>query len=176
MKTKFSIRWFALMAAIAAIRGRSAFLRLSDPQRPGGVQFANIAEGTAATGNKPYIADAALAKRFMLVKLGSDANHVAASGANTDIPLGVATDSVATADLEVPVNVAVLGAAQGTQLVQAGGTIAAGDMIQSKGDGTAITLLTTTGTFYIIGRALSAGVDGGLVEFAPCLPMKVVNA
>jgi hypothetical protein len=59
--------------------------------------------------------------------------------------------------------------------VALGGTVAAGDMLQSNGDGTAIKLLTTTGTFYNIGRALQAGVAGDIIEFQHSFPLKVVN-
>jgi hypothetical protein len=134
------------------------------------VEFANIAEGQSVTGMKAYIADAAIANRYSIVIFGSDQYHCAIGAANTEAPLGVATDSVATADLSVPINVAVFGACVGTQKVVLGGTVAAGDYLQSNGDGTAIKLKTTTGTWYKIGRALAAGVSGDTIEFAPCLP------
>lgn len=137
------------------------------------VQFANIAEGTSDTGNKPYIPDAAIS-RYNLVKQGSDDVHVAVSAANTDIPLGVTTDSCDASNLDLPINVAVFGAASGTKRIALGGTVAAGDFLQSNGDGTAIKLKTTTGSWYKIGRALMAGVSGDTIEFAPCMPDLVV--
>jgi len=139
------------------------------------VCFANIAEGSAPTGNKSYLPDAAIANRFALVIIGSSANNVTPSAANTDIPLGVCTDAPEASLLEVPVNVALLGCAHGSLKVLLGGTVAAGDMLQSNGDGTAIKLLTTTGTFYNLGRALMAGVAGDTIEFAHTFPLKVVN-
>jgi hypothetical protein len=60
--------------------------------------------------------------------------------------------------------------------VQCGGTVAAGDLLQSNGDGTAIKLKTTTGSWYYFGRALQAGASGDIIEFAPTLPVKVVVA
>src|SRR5579863_5459480 len=138
-------------------------------------EFANIAEGSAATGNKSYLPDAAIANRFNLVIIGSSQNNVTPSAANTDIPLGVCTDSPDSTNLDVPVNVALLGCAKGTLKVVLGGTVNAGDMLQSNGDGTAIKLLTTTGTFYNLGRALMAGVAGDVIEFAHTFPLKVVN-
>jgi hypothetical protein len=137
------------------------------------VQFCNIAEGTADTGKKSYIPDAAIA-RYNLVKQGSDDVHVAASAANTDIPLGVTTDSADASNLDLPITVAVFGAVAGTQRVVLGGTVAAGDFLQSNGDGTALKLKTTTGSWYKIGRALMAGVAGDTIEFAPCMPDLVV--
>ena len=70
---------------------------------------------------------------------------------------------------------ALLGVAPGTLKVVLGGTVAAGDMLQSNGDGTAIKLLTTAGTFYNVGRALQAGVAGDLIEFQHTFPLKTVN-
>ena len=137
------------------------------------VCFANIAEGSRTTGNITKLTDATITTRFLLVKIGSDSDHVAVSAANTDIPLGVCTDE-APASQEL-VNVALLGVANGTAKVSLGGTVNAGDMLQSNGDGTAVKLLTTTGTFYNIGRALMAGVAGDVIEFQHSFPLKVVN-
>jgi len=137
------------------------------------VQFVNIAEGTADKGFKSYIPDAAIS-RFNLVKQGSDDVHVAFSAATTDIPLGVTTDSVDAANLDLPITVGVFGAVAGTLRVVLGGTVAAGDFLQSNGDGTALKLKTTTGSWYKIGRALMAGVSGDTIEFAPCMPDLVV--
>ena len=128
-------------------------LRLPSRHR---AEFANIAEGSALTGNKAYLPDVAIANRFNLVIIGSSQNNVTPSAANTDIPLGVCTDSPDSTNLDVPVNVALLGCAKGTLKVVLGGTVNAGDMLQSNGDGTAIKLLTTSGTFYQPGRALMA--------------------
>lgn len=137
------------------------------------VQFANIGEGTADRGFKSYFGDAAIA-RYNLVKQGSDDFHVATSAANTDIPLGVTTDSADATALDVPVTVAVFGAAAGTLRVVLGGTVAAGDFLQSNGDGTALKLKATTGSWYKIGRALIAGVAGDTIEFSPCMPDLIV--
>jgi hypothetical protein len=135
--------------------------------------FANIAEGSRQSGNITKLTDAAIATRFFLVKIGSDSDHVAASAANTDIPLGTCTDEAPGA--EELVNIALLGVTNGTLKAVLGGTVAAGDMLQSNGDGTAIKLLTTTGTFYNVGRALQAGVAGDIIEFQHSFPLKVVN-
>ncbi len=139
------------------------------------VQFANIGEGSHWSGNKSYLPDTAMTNRFNLVIIGSSQNNITPSAANTDMPLGVCTDSPESTNLDVPVNVALLGCANGTLKVVLGGTVNAGDLLQSNGDGTAIKLLTTTGTFYVIGRALMAGVAGDTIEFAHCFPTKVVN-
>jgi hypothetical protein len=146
--------------------------------RPGGARaaFANIGEGSHGTGNKSYLPDTAIANRFNLVIIGSSQNNITPSSANTDIPLGICTDAPDATLLDVPVNVALLGCANGTLKVVLGGTVTAGNFLQSNGDGTAIALLTTTGTFYNIGRALMSGVAGDTIEFAHTLPLKVVNS
>jgi len=169
MKFRISIP-VALAAAFSAWRRRPAnraSLR---------VTFANIAEGQAINGQKSYLPDTAITSRFSLVIIGSSQNNITSSASNTDIPLGVCTDAPDSANLDVPVNVAVLGAARGTQKVLLSGTVNAGDMLQSNGDGGAIKLLTTTGTFYNIGRALMSGVAGDTIEFTPSFPLKVVNS
>jgi len=139
------------------------------------VCFANIGEGQHPTGNKSYLPDTAIANRNNLVIIGSSQYNITPSAANTDLPLGVCTDSPDATILDVPVNVALLGCANGTLKVVLGGTVNAGDLLQSNGDGTAIKLLTTTGTFYSIGRALMAGVAGDTIEFAHSFPLKIVN-
>jgi hypothetical protein len=162
---------FATVASAWSIR--QIIHRRSKAKNRRRARFANIAEGSRVTGNFSKLTDAAITTRFQLVKFGSDSDHVAASAANTDIPLGVCTDEAPAA--EELVNVALLGVATGTLKVVLGGTVAAGDMLQSNGDGTAIKLLTTTGTFYNLGRALQAGVAGDTVEFQHSFPLKVVN-
>ena len=150
-------------------------LRVIETLRPRKVLFANIAEGQSGTGNKSYLPDVAITNRFNLVIIGSSQNNITPSAANTDNPLGICTDAPDSTILDVPVNVALLGCANGTLKVVLNGTVNAGDSLQSNGDGTAIKLLTTTGTFYNIGRALMAGVAGDTIEFAHTLPLKVVN-
>jgi hypothetical protein len=162
---------FAAMATFWSLRQLKN--RRANARNPRRADFTNVAEGSRYTGNIAKLSDAAFTTRHALVKIGSDSDHVAASAANTDIPLGVCTDEAPAA--EELVNVALLGVANGTLKVVLGGTVAAGDMLQSNGDGTAIKLLTTTGTFYNIGRALSAGVAGDTIEFAHTFPLKVVN-
>ena len=103
----------------------------------------------------------------------ANSSELTPSAANTDIPLGICTDEAAAA--EDLVNVALLGAAPGTLKAVAKSAITMGDFIQSNGDGKVITLKATTGTWYIIGRALqAAAADGDIIEFDPCLPIQRV--
>ena len=128
------------------------------------VEFANIAEGSVA-GKKTYAADAALAIRFVAVKLGSDANHVAVAG-TADIAIGICTDNAEAA--EDLVNVALLGSASETLKVTASAAIAAGDFVVTAANGKVRTLPATTGTYYIIGRALqAAAADLDVIEIDP---------
>ena len=143
-------------------------------KRNSGLTFlANIAEGThkhAVT----RLADAAISARNLLVKIGSDAAHVALAG-TSDIPLGVATDEPAAA--EDATNVELLGAGDRTLLGVASAAIAAGDLVVPAANGKLRTLPTGAGTYYIVGRALgAASADGDTVEFVPAFPVQRVVA
>jgi hypothetical protein len=124
-------------------------------------EFVNIAEGVHGDGNITKLASAAMATRFLIVKFGADADHITISTAATDVLLGVCTDEATAA--EDPVNVALIGSATGTLRVALGGTVAAGDLLTSDGAGKAVTASSTN---KIVGRALGAGVDGEVIEFA----------
>jgi hypothetical protein len=135
--------------------------------------LANVAEGTHAHGITK-LADAAITTRHLLVKIGTDIGHVALAGVS-DIPLGVATDEPAAA--EDPVNVALLGAGDSTLLGVASAAITAGDLLAPAASGKLRTLPATTGTYYIVGRAITAaGADGDTIEFVPSFPVQRVVA
>lgn len=135
-------------------------------------EFANIGEGTYQTGNMSRLADAALATRHLCVKVGSDVNHVAVAAA-ADIALGVSNDAAEAA--EDPVNVQILGRADGTILMTASGAIALGAMVVTDASGKIRTLPASTGTYYIIGRALeAAAADGDVINVAHCFPIQRV--
>jgi hypothetical protein len=132
--------------------------------------LANIAEGTHGDGNITKKADAAQALRHVLVKIGSDIDHVAVTTANTENPIGVCDDEAAAA--EDNVNVQILGAKPGTILVRAHAAIDAGDLLVPAADGRVQTIdgLSSV-SVYIVGRALNAATtQDDLVEMAPCLP------
>jgi len=144
--------------------------------------FANIGEGTYDRGYKPMIADTvwtnpqtatnAAAARFTLVIVGAHPGSCAIGAANTEIPLGITLDQPTDSNLDVPVNVALLGIASGDIRATLGGTVAYGDELQSNGDGTVIKAIVTTGTWYVIGRAMMAGVAGDVIEVLHCYPQK----
>lgn len=136
--------------------------------------LANVAEGTHENA-LTRLADAAITARFLLVKIGSDAAHVALAGVS-DIPLGIATDEPAAA--EDAVNVEVLGIGERTLLGVASAAIAAGDLLVPAANGKLRALPTSAGSYYVIGRALAAAsADGDKVEFVPSFPvLRVVAA
>jgi hypothetical protein len=157
-----------LLAAAAAL---ASALRID---RRTHYEFANIAEGTYPTGCITKLVDAALTRRHLLVKIGTDINHVAINTAS-DIPLGVADDEAAAAEDDV--NVQLLGQKEGTILMVAGAAITAGALLVGTASGKVITLPGSTGTYYIIGRALdAAGADGDVINVAHSFPIQRVVA
>lgn len=142
--------------------------------------LANIAEGTHADGNITLKADAAMAVRHLLVKEGSDINHVAVCTAQTDRPIGVVNDEADAA--EDFVNVQLFGAVKGTILMVAGAAITAGDEVTASSDGDYDGYVTTAptsgaGTYYIVGRAMNAATAAGdLVEVQPYFYRHVIHS
>ena len=146
------------------------------PCKGGLLWLSNIAEGTHGDGNIDKLADAAISLRHVLVKIGSDVDHVAVTTANTEIPLGVANDEPAAA--EDHVNVQLFSAKQGTLLVRAHAAITAGDFIVPAAAGRAQTLTGLSSvTTYIVGIAINTvTTQDDLVEFIPCVPTQRVIA
>lgn len=158
----------ALVLALGAIA--SSLQRLLTGPRH---EFANIAEGTSETGNRTYLADASHSTRHLVVKIGSDANHVALCGTG-DIALGVTDDQPDAA--EDHINVQLLGAKRGTVLMTASAAITAGDMVVAAASGKIRTLTGLgSGTYYILGRAVeAAGADGDVIQVVPTFPIQRV--
>jgi len=117
--------------------------------------------GRHVSGRKTLIADAAIT-RYHVVKIGTDEAHVAVSASATDIPIGIAEDAALAAG--DPVSVALIPGCVGTTICIATGVIAAGALVQSNGDGT---VKTAVSTGYAIGRAIQAsGATGDQIEVA----------
>ncbi|HSI84237.1 MAG TPA: hypothetical protein VK970_10670 [Candidatus Methylacidiphilales bacterium] len=133
---------------------------------------ANIAEGTHK-GALTRKSDAAIATRWSLVKIGTDAAHVAVTGVG-DIPKYICADEPAAAEEDVSVQ--LLGATDETRRGVASGTITAGDFIVPGAAGTVRTLPATTGTYYIIGQAATTVATGEIVEFDSCIPVQRIVA
>ena len=156
------------IVAVLALVAFAAFHAFRPKRR---VEFANIGEGQVG-GKKSYLSDAAITTRYLVVKIGSDANHIALAG-TADIALGVASDEASAA--EELVNVLLLGSQDQTVKVIAAAAITAGDFVVTAASGQVRTLPATTGTYYIIGRALNAaGAQGDTVEIDPSFPIQRV--
>ena len=135
--------------------------------------MANIGEGVHA-GSITKKADAAIATRYLVVKIGSDIDHIAVAG-TADIALGIASDEAAAAEDLVAVQ--LLGSSSETRKVVASAVIAAGDFVVTAAAGQVRTLPATTGTYFILGRALNAAAAAGdIVEIDSCLPTQRVVA
>lgn len=131
----------------------------------------NIAEKGNDSGNKTYLADAALTTRYLIGKIGSDANHVAACGAS-DIPIGVIEDEPAAA--EDAVNLRLL-SHPGSSLMVASEAITAGEEVFTAASGKIQDLPAGAGTYYSIGFALTAAsADGDVIEVLNRVPVKTV--
>jgi len=96
------------------------------------------------------------ASRF--VKTHSDTEQVVAASVQGEQCLGVVESAWASGDEAVRVIYA------GVVMVEAGGTIAVGDMVTNDSDGKAIKAGGTAQADFIHGRAMSAGVSGNLVS------------
>lgn len=142
--------------------------------RPRGRQFTPLANDGALSwgvhqgGRKAYLADAAISTRFMLVKAGTDDNHMAIVASVLDIPLGVCTDE--PADTTSPVNVQFLLGADRTVPMVAAGAITAGQPVVTNGDGYIKALPADAGMYWCVGFAITdATTLGDLVEVQPAL-------
>lgn len=136
---------------------------------------ANIAEGIHENGAITRRVDAALTDRHLLVKQGSDADHIAVNGA-ADIPLGTCPDEPEAAEDAATVN--LLGQKPGTMKMVAGAAIVHGALVVGTASGKVITLPGTTGTYYIVGRSVNRATtaDGDEIEVAHCFPTQRVVA
>jgi hypothetical protein len=136
----------------------------------GCMNAANIADGTH-TGSISRLADAA-ASEYILVKKGSDDNHVAVCGV-ADVPIGVLASVPEAA--EDGVTVKLLGAAPSTVLMIASEAIAAGVEVYTAASGK-VQDATTSITYYKVGVSLTAAAANELIEVDPCPAIKVVVA
>ena len=143
--------------------------------RPRGQQLTplcNVGEGFQPAF-KTFYADAVFGSRYLLVKTGSDASHIALAGVG-DIPKGFTTD--------VPdaigdgVTVRLLGIQEFGAIGVASGAIGQDDLLVPGANGTVRTLPVAAGTYYIVGRALKAAADTDTVEYVPTFPVQRVVA
>lgn len=163
---RFAFLFVLCAGFLSALRG--AFSPTPD------MALANINEGVHQSGRVTRKADAAIATRNLVVKIGSDANHIAVAGTG-DIALGVCQDEPTAAEETCAIQ--LLGSCDRTLLMVASAAISAGDMVVTAASGKIRTLPGTTGTYYIIGRALqAAAADGDAIAIDPCFPVQRVVA
>lgn len=123
--------------------------------------------------SRRYLATAAVATRYLLAKIGADSEHAAAVAAASDEPIGVFTDEPTAA--EDPVNVELFGVTDRTLPLVAAGAINAGVDAYSNGAGKVTTKPTAAGTYWKVGRTLTASVaDGDSIEVAASKPRKLI--
>lgn len=133
--------------------------------------LANIAEGTHE-GSLTRKTDAAISTRYLLARVGSDADHVAVCGAS-NAPIGVFTDEAAAAEAFLALD--LLGVSKRTTLLVASEPISAGAHLYTAANGKVQDLPTAPGTYYEVGLALTAAAaDGDLLEASHCLPRKTI--
>lgn len=128
-------------------------------------------DGTHANGRLTKFCDAALATSNLLLKKGTDASHVAVTAAATDYPMGF--NYAPTDAAEDTVGLHLLGKGGDTKLGVASGAIAADDRLVPAAAGKVQTIPTASGTYWVIGRAVTAAADGEPVEVDDCHPFQV---
>jgi len=123
-------------------------------------------------GTMTKIADAALSTQHLLVKVGSDAAHVAVMAAVTDVPIGTVPDTPALGD---SCAVRLLGSHDGTITMVASEACAAGVRVYANNAGKVNDLPAAAATYFCVGTALTAAAaDGDEIEVDPCIPYPVV--
>lgn len=120
------------------------------------------------------LSDGAHASRHLLVKLGSDTDHVAPTGAG-DRPIGVTDDQPDAA--EEPINVHFLPYG-GTKRLIVTAAIAEDADVYTAANGQVQALPTAAGTYYLVGTTRSASALStdtlNYVEVETCRPVKLV--
>jgi len=146
----------------------SVLTRLFGYRFDGTLKLANIAEGTHVD-SVTKLADAAITTRYLLVKEGTDVDHIATCGAD-ECPVGVCEDEPSAA--EMPVNVALFGCAQRTRKMVASEEISSMALVYTAADGKVQDEPAVAGTYYRVGRALTAAsTDGDEIEVDPYPPL-----
>jgi hypothetical protein len=147
---------------------------LPDRRARGGIQFANIGEGTFAHGLKSYIPDGASTERYLLYKIGSDGDHCALCGLN-DTPLGCSDDLADANNLDVPITIKLFGATEGTTRVVTDGTILNGSRVKCGANGRATVAASTDVSFGIaIITSDGSSAAGDPIQIIPQVPQKYV--
>jgi hypothetical protein len=121
-----------------------------------------------------FLATAAIGTRFLFVKQGADAKHIAAVSATSDKPVGICTDE--PADAEDPAPVELSGLTNRTITAVAGAAIATlnADMYMTAA-GKVVIKPTAAGTYWKVGRNHTlADAANDPVEITLCEPRKLI--
>lgn len=150
-----------------------SFLLDAPKMGAGSACFANIGDGDFDTGKRSYTPDASANGRYLIYKVGSDADHCALAGLN-DVAIGVSYDQADITNLE-PITIRLFGACPGTMRVQTDGTIANLAYVKAGANGQATA--AASGDAGIFGRALF-GTDttsnaGDVITVVHAVPSKV---
>jgi len=123
-------------------------------------------------GTMTKIADAAQAIQHLLVKFGTDADHIAIAGV-ADSPIGVCPDTPALGDSAA---VRLLGCANESITMVASEAIGVGVRVFAAASGKVSLLDTgTNGTYFCVGVALeAAAADLDEIQVDPCIPFSAV--
>lgn len=122
---------------------------------------ANIAEGVHES-SLTRLTDAAITTRNLLYKKGSDADHIAVSGA-ADVPLGTVDDEASAAEEYVGVQLLGKGA---SKIMVASELIGAGVLVYGAANGK----IATTGTQCVGVSLTAAAADGDELEVLDIVP------
>jgi hypothetical protein len=114
------------------------------------------------TGSMTKIADAAQSTKHLLVKFGSDADHIAVNGAS-DKAIGTCPDTPAAGDSAA---VLLLGCANQSRTMVASEAISAGADVFAAAGGK----VASTGTVKVGVALQAAAADGDEIEVDPCVP------
>ncbi|MGA2052306.1 MAG: hypothetical protein ABSH19_03235 [Opitutales bacterium] len=154
----------ALAVLLSGKTSRGLFHRRS--RRP---VFANIADGTHA-GAITATANVVFTAKYLLAKADATPGEVDICGVS-DVPVGVATDEAFVGDI---IAIKLLSAGASTTRMVASGAIAAESMLYTAANGQVQTEPATAGTYYLVGRSLTAATAAGdRLEVEPCLPVRI---
>ena len=127
-------------------------------------------------GTMTKIADAAQAIQHLLVKFGSDADHIAVAGV-ADAPVGVCND---TPSINEHTNVLLLGCAKESITMVASDAIAVGARVFAAASGKISGLpdpVVAAADYFCVGVALEAAAeDGDEIQIDTCIPFTVAVA
>lgn len=157
---------FLLIVAVALLVSIIA----SRPRRRQLTALGNVGEGYQPA-RRTFLADAVFASRYLLVKTGSSAAHIALTGVG-DIPKAYTLDTPDVIGDEV--GVAMLGLQCEGATGVASGAIDNDSWLVPGANGTVRMLPAGAGTYHIIGRATKAAADTDTVEYTPCFPIQRV--